>query len=163
MYHSSPHHPPHFIVAPSKLYQSIWHPPTSPTPDFRWKDENTYQPSMAPRSRRHQFCLNWPSVFAMLWCPLYAVVIALFCRVFETTTLFCVSSFLLYGAIQVLHNPVMREVVRQILTLPYGVWGKGSIYQNIICLQRGWVRQMLMYPKCCTMVHASERDNAYVL
>ena len=36
----------------------------------------------------------------MLWCPLYAVVIALFCRVFETTTLFCVSSFLLYGAIQ---------------------------------------------------------------
>ena len=154
MYPSSPHHPPHFSVAPSKLYQSIWHPPTSPTPDFRW----AYLPAWYGSQKQEASVL-----YQLAQCPLYAVVIALFCRVFETTTLFCVSSFLLYGAIQVLHNPVMGEVIRQILILPYGVWGKGSIYQNITCLQRGWVRQMLMYPKCCTMVHASERDNACVL
>ena len=50
------------------------------------------------------------------------------------------------------------EVVRQMLTLAYGE--EGGISQNITCLQRGGVRQILTHLKCCTSVDTSARDNA---
>ena len=53
------------------------------------------------------------------------------------------------------------EGVSQMLTLAYG--GEGGISQNITCLQRGGVRQMLTHPKCCKMDCVSERDNAFEL
>ena len=53
------------------------------------------------------------------------------------------------------------EVVRQMLTLAYGE--EGGISQNITCLQRGGVKQMLTHHKCCKTVRASEHNNAFVL